>query len=108
MNADLRLRGGLLINLASNEYFKSVVSKKLGARIVTPEFKDAKAGQYKVIGFYAKKARGLMSAFIIKNRLQDAEEIKAFDERGYSYNESLSSADNWAFTREENWTARSS
>ena len=108
LSAALRQQDGLLINLASNEYFKSVLSKKLDARIITPEFKDAKAGQYKVIGFYAKKARGLMSAFIIKNRLQDAEEIKAFDERGYSYNESLSLADKWVFTREENWTAKSS
>jgi cytoplasmic iron level regulating protein YaaA (DUF328/UPF0246 family) len=108
LNADLEQQGGLLINLASNEYFKSVVGKKLAARIITPEFKDAKAGHYKVISFYAKKARGLMSAFIIKNRLQDPEEIKAFDERGYSYNEGLSSPDKWVFTREENWTAKPS
>ncbi len=105
LSATLRQQDGLLINLASNEYFKSVISKKLDASVITPEFKDAKAGQYKVIGFYAKKARGLMSAFIIKNRLQDAEEIKAFDERGYSYSDSLSSTDKWVFTREENWTA---
>ena len=108
LNSALRQQGGLLINLASNEYFKYVLSNKLDARVITPEFKDAKANQYKVIGFYAKKARGLMSAFIIKNRLHDAEEIKAFDERGYSYNEGLSSPDKWVFTREENWTAKPS
>ena len=106
LNSALRQQGGLLINLASNEYFKSVLSKKLDARVITPEFKDAKSGQYKVIGFYAKKARGLMSAFIIKNRLQEAEEIKAFDERGYSYDKSLSAAGKWVFTREENWIAK--
>ena len=105
LNTTLRQQDNVLINLASNEYFKSVITKKLDARIITPEFKDAKSGHYKVISFYAKKARGLMSAFIIKNRLQQPEDIQSYDECGYSYNESLSSPDKWVFTREENWTA---
>jgi len=92
---------GVLINLASNEYFRSVVKEKLEARIITPEFKDAKGGKYKMISFFAKKARGLMSAFIIKNRLKDPGDIKGFDVAGYTFNEGMSSQDKWTFTREE-------
>ena len=103
LRAALQEPDGWLINLASNEYFKSVITKKLNARIITPEFKDSKGGQYKMISFYAKKARGLMSAYIIKNRLKDAESLKAFDSQGYSYNETLSSENKWVFTRKENW-----
>ncbi len=91
----------ILINLASNEYFKSVKKKQLNARIITPIFKDAKNGEFKVISFYAKKARGLMARFIIQNRLTDYQKLKEFDLGGYQYSEQMSSGDQWVFTREE-------
>lgn len=89
----------ILVNLASNEYFKSVRPKQLEGRIITPQFKENKNGSYKMIGIYAKKARGLMSRFIILNRLKDPEEIKAFDYEGYAYNAAQSKGDQWVFTR---------
>ena len=90
----------VLINLASNEYFKSVQAKDIKGRIVTPVFMDKKTDKYKIISFYAKKARGLMSAFIIKNKITNVENIKNFDVDGYSYNGALSEGDKWVFTRE--------
>ncbi len=88
-----------IINLASNEYFKAVKPKLLRGNIVTPVFKDWNKGKYKVISFYAKKARGMMSAFIIKNRLENPEELKGFTEAGYSYNAELSEEKSLVFTR---------
>ena len=90
----------ILINLASNEYFKSVHKKDIAARIITPVFMDKKNDSYKIISFYAKKARGLMSSYIIRNRISDAEQIKNFDADGYSYNAALSEADRWVFVRD--------
>jgi len=90
----------VLINLASNEYFRSVNKQKLNAEIITPEFRDLKNGSYKMISFFAKKARGSMAAFMVKNRLEDPEQLKAFDTEGYLYNESLSKGNNWVFTRD--------
>ena len=89
-----------MINLASNEYFKAVQAKKLNARIITPVFKDWKNGQYKIISFYAKKARGLMSRYIIQQRLKEPEQVKQFDTDGYSYSEEMSSNDDWVFIRD--------
>jgi cytoplasmic iron level regulating protein YaaA (DUF328/UPF0246 family) len=89
----------ILVNLASNEYFKSVKPKKIEGRIITPQFKENKNGQFKMIGIYAKKARGLMSRFILLNRLTDPEDIKSFDYEGYSFNKSLSKGEQWVFTR---------
>jgi cytoplasmic iron level regulating protein YaaA (DUF328/UPF0246 family) len=89
----------ILVNLASNEYFKSVKPKKIEGRIITPQFKEKKNGQFKMIGIYAKKARGLMSRYILLNRLKDPEEIKKFDYEGYAFNASLSKGDQWVFTR---------
>ncbi|MDO6562923.1 peroxide stress protein YaaA [Amphritea sp. 1_MG-2023] len=91
----------ILINLASNEYFKSVKPKSLNARIITPVFKDWKNGQYKIISFYAKKARGLMCRYAIKNRIVDAEQLKQFDLDGYQYDASQSQGDTWVFTRQQ-------
>ena len=90
-----------LINLASNEYYKSVNPKQINGTIITPVFKEKKDDSWKVIGIYAKKARGMMSAFILKNRLQKAEDIKAFNEAGYQYNETLSDKNNWVFSRDK-------
>lgn len=94
-------KSGYLINLASNEYFKSVKPKLLDAEIITPAFKEYKNGDYKMIGIYAKKARGLLSRYIIKNKIEDPEELKAFAEEGYSFNKKLSKGNNWVFTRKQ-------
>ena len=89
----------VLVNLASNEYFSAIDAKKLKARIITPAFKEHKSGQYQMVSFFAKRARGLMSRFIIQNRISDPEEMKAFDMEGYYFNNELSKGDNWEFTR---------
>ena len=90
-----------LINLASNEYFKAVQPKQLKARLITPIFKDQKNGQYKIISFYAKKARGMMVRYIIDNRVSNSEQLKDFDYAGYYYSAEQSTANNWVFLREE-------
>lgn len=96
-----KLDSDVLINLASNEYFKAVDSKALQAEVITPVFKDYKSGKYKVVSFFAKKARGLMSAYIIKNKLTKPEQLKKFNSGGYAYNEAMSSSREWVFTRRE-------
>ena len=88
-----------LINLASNEYFKVIKPKLLHASIITPAFKDNKNGEYKMIGIFAKKARGLMTRFIIQNRITQAQDIKAFDVDGYTFNPNMSDEKTWTFTR---------
>lgn len=90
-----------LINLASQEYFKSVQTAKLNADIITPVFKDAKNGQYKIISFYAKRARGLMVRYAAEHNITEAEQLKTFDYEGYRYNEAASSEKEWVFLREE-------
>ena len=92
-------RNKTLVNLASVEYFKSVATGKLSGKVVTPVFKDYSKGTYKVLGFFAKKARGSMASFIVRNRISKPEDIKAFAEDGYQYNETYSTDDNWVFTR---------
>jgi len=74
-----------LINLASDEYFKSVKADKLGFPIVAPVFQDEKAGKYKIVSFYAKRARGLMTRFIIDNKIDKAADLKDFDYEGYKF-----------------------
>ncbi len=102
INRSLEEQGSeLVVNLASNEYFKSVNKKLLKANLVTPVFKDCKNGQYKVISFYAKKARGLMARYIIQNQLTDAEALKGFDLEGYYYSEEQSKPNEPVFLREE-------
>ncbi|WP_372830908.1 peroxide stress protein YaaA [Pontibacterium sp.] len=90
----------VLINLASNEYFKAAKAKNISARIITPVFKDWKNGQYKMISFYAKKARGLMSRYIIQNKLENPEQLKEFDLDGYRFANSMSEGDTWTFIRD--------
>jgi len=94
-------KNGCIINLASNEYFKSVKPKLLNGEIITPVFKDWKNDKYKIISFYAKKARGMMSAYIIKNRLENPAEIKQFNTAGYTYCAEESTANNWVFLRKQ-------
>ena len=88
-----------IVNLASNEYFKAVKPKLLTGKIITPVFKDWKNGKYKIISIYAKKARGMMTAYIIKNRLENVEDLKDFAEAGYRFNTELSERENLVFTR---------
>ncbi|MFM9270840.1 peroxide stress protein YaaA [Halomonas elongata] len=90
-----------LVNLASNEYFKSIDAKRLNARVITPVFKDEKNGQYKMISFYAKKARGLMAAWMIRQRVDDPEALKDFDAAGYRFNAAMSEGDILVFCRDE-------
>lgn len=90
----------VLVNLASNEYFKSVKKKALDAEIITPRFEDEKNGQYKVISFYAKKARGLMVKYAADNKLTSAEQLKQFDLAGYYYVDDASDEKTWVFRRD--------
>ena len=90
-----------LVNLASNEYFKSVKVKQLKGKLITPVFKDEKNGKYKVISFYAKKARGLMVRYAIDHNITDAEALKQFDYQGYQYSPEESSDKEWVFKRPE-------
>ncbi len=99
LKGDIAENDGVLVNLASNEYYKSVQPKSLGARIITPEFKDEKNGTFKVISFYAKKARGLMCRYAAKHGLTDPEALKSFDTDGYFFDESESTESKWVFKR---------
>jgi len=91
----------ILINLASNEYFKAIKTNNLNAKVISPVFKDFKNGQYKIISCYAKKARGLMSAYIIKNGLTDPQRIKDFNIAGYYFCPEQSEENQWVFLRDE-------
>lgn len=92
----------ILINLASDEYFKAVNTERLQATIIKPIFMDRKNGTYKVISFYAKKARGLMSRYLLQQRLTDIEQLKTFDLGGYWFDENLSTTTELIFKRELN------
>ena len=89
----------LIVNLASNEYFKAIDKKLLKAQILDIVFKEKKNDTYKVIGIYAKRARGLMINYIIRNRLTDAKVLKDFSDEGYLYNQDLSSDSTWVYVR---------
>lgn len=88
-----------LVNLASGEYFKAINQNKLNANIITPVFKDMKNGQLKVIFLWAKQARGMMAGYILRNRINNAEDLKAFSDGGYRFTEDLSDESTWVFTR---------
>ncbi len=90
-----------LVNLASNEYFKSIKPKLLNAEIITPAFKDYKNGDYKMISFFAKKARGMLSRYIIDNRITNPEDMKSFAVDGYKFNSKLTDGNTWTFTRKQ-------
>jgi len=97
---DLKSQGdNIIVNLASNEYFSSVNRKKLKARIIDVEFKDFKNGEYKIISVFAKKARGLMSRFIIDKRISDPEKLKLFEIEGYSFDANSSEENKLVFIR---------
>lgn len=90
----------ILINLASDEYYKSVKETQLNAQIIKPIFLDNKGGKYKVISFYAKKARGLMCRYIIQNRLTEIEQLKDFDLGGYWFDPTSSTQTEFVFKRD--------
>ena len=91
----------VLLNLASTEYFSAVKRSALNARVIDTEFRDQKNGQYKIISFYAKKARGMMSRFVISERINTPDDLKQFDVQGYRYAKELSKADKLVFLRDE-------
>ena len=90
-----------LLNLASQEYAKAVDFKKIDIPVLAPEFKEERGGDYKMISFFAKKARGLMAAYAVKNEITDMEDLKGFNYEGYGFNSRLSENNklNWVFTR---------
>ena len=96
-----REKSGVLINLCSMEYFKSIKPASLDATVVTPVFKEYRNGTYRFVTLYAKKARGMMCNFIIRNCLKDVNDLKSFNVEGYRYNNNISSDHEWAFTRGE-------
>lgn len=102
LNDALKEQGSnVVINLASDEYYKSVKPKLLNAGIIKPVFLDEKNGKFKVISFYAKKARGLMTRYIIENRLTQPEQLTAFNSEGYFFDEEASENGELVFKRHE-------
>ncbi|TCM60478.1 hypothetical protein EC844_1325 [Acinetobacter calcoaceticus] len=102
INQDLTQSGSqLLVNLASDEYYRAVKEKNIQATVIKPVFLDQKNGQYKVISFYAKKARGLMARFIVEQQLHSVDDLKAFNSDGYYFDADNSSATELVFKRDE-------
>lgn len=89
----------VLVNLASDEYSRAALTPALKARVVTPQFREMKDGAYKMVSFYAKRARGLMASYIVRNRLGSPAALRDFRSGGYAFNESLSQGDTMVFTR---------
>jgi cytoplasmic iron level regulating protein YaaA (DUF328/UPF0246 family) len=94
-------KSGVIVNLCSTEYFRAIKSDALETTVITPVFKEFRGGAYRFITIYAKKARGLMCNYIIRNRLQTVEDLKAFNVAGYQLNPKISSAHEWVFTRKK-------
>ncbi|WP_456461957.1 peroxide stress protein YaaA [Reichenbachiella sp.] len=102
VHKDLKEQGDqVIINLASNEYFKAIQRKTLKAQVIDVEFLDLKNDKYKVISFFAKKARGMMARYILKNRINDPELLKAFDYEGYYFDPQMSSENHLVFKRDQ-------
>jgi cytoplasmic iron level regulating protein YaaA (DUF328/UPF0246 family) len=100
LNATLAERKSTaLVNLASEEYFKSVRPRLLDVPVITPVFEDWKGGKYKIISFYAKRARGLMARYAIEKKITRPEALKGFDSEGYAYDENASGEFSWVFRR---------
>ncbi len=99
IGADLdKAANGVVVNCASTEYFKAT-GKNMSSRIITPAFKEERDGDLKMIGFFAKKARGMMARFMVLNRIEDPKGLKDFDLEGYKFQPKLSGDDDWVFTR---------
>jgi len=90
--------GAPIINLASKEYFKAT-GKKLTAPVITPAFKEEREKGLMMIGFFAKKARGMMARYIVQNRIETLDDLKGFDAEGYGFRADLSSETDWVFSR---------
>jgi hypothetical protein len=100
INAELdTLPQPVVVNLASEEYFKAAVGRKIKGRLIQPVFEDWKNGRYKIISFYAKRARGLMTRYAVLNRLGDPEGLKGFDADGYGFVPEASDDRTWVFRR---------
>jgi cytoplasmic iron level regulating protein YaaA (DUF328/UPF0246 family) len=100
LNAELAETGSsALVNLASEEYFKSVKPKLLDVPVITPVFEDWKNGKYKIISFFAKRARGMMARYAVENGITDPEALKQFDVDGYAFVPAESSERSWVFRR---------
>ena len=91
----------VLLNLASEEYFKVLQPKELDCQVISPVFQDAKDGKYKIISFYAKRARGLMARYVVENRITDPADLKGFNLEGYKYSEAESKLEKPVFRRAE-------
>lgn len=89
----------LLLNLASEEYFKVLQPKKLDCPVIAPVFQDEKDGKYKIISFYAKRARGLMARYVVENRITESADLKGFNLDGYKYDAAQSKPDKPVFRR---------
>ncbi|OUX78406.1 MAG: hypothetical protein CBC19_04555 [Oceanospirillales bacterium TMED59] len=94
-----KIKTNIILNCASNEYFKAVDNSKLMNEVITPIFKENKQGKSKIISFYAKKARGMMARFVIQNRLTKIDELKNFNLDGYVFNQEQSSKSQLVFIR---------
>ena len=90
-----------IVNLASKEYFKAIKSKNILGEIITPVFKEIKGGKVRTLGMFAKRARGMMARFMIKNRVKEPFELKNFNEGGYQFVKDLSNDHEWTFTRQQ-------
>jgi cytoplasmic iron level regulating protein YaaA (DUF328/UPF0246 family) len=102
LNAQLaKDKSPVVVNLASQEYFKAVDQKVLKARVIECVFEDYKGGKYKVISFFAKRARGLLTRYAIQKHIQNPEKLKDFDLDGYAYEDSASDVNRWVFRRRE-------
>jgi cytoplasmic iron level regulating protein YaaA (DUF328/UPF0246 family) len=102
INKDLAEAGSeLLLNIASDEYYKSVKESRIQAQIIKPVFLDQKNGKYKVISFYAKKARGLMARYILEHKIERVEDLKSFNTGGYYFDADSSSQSELVFKRDE-------
>ena len=100
INAELaKMPRAVAVNLASEEYFKAAVGRKINGLLIQPVFEDWKNGKYKIISFYAKRARGLMTRYAVLNRLDEPEGLKAFDYDGYAFAEEASDDKTWVFRR---------
>ena len=89
----------MLVNCASEEYFKSVKPKLLAAPVISPVFEDWKGGRYKIISFHAKRARGLMARYAVENRIDEPEALKSFDSEGYRFDAKASNDTTYVFRR---------
>jgi cytoplasmic iron level regulating protein YaaA (DUF328/UPF0246 family) len=102
LNSELKsMDTPVLINLASNEYFKSIKVKSVKGEIINPIFKEYHNGKYQIISFFAKKARGMMARYIIDHELTEAEALKDFNIEGYAFDKNLSQDKNWVFSRRQ-------